>query len=165
MPGVQVFVLIVVEFGQPGLFAFAGDGAEEMGDGFEFSGIAEVDVFDYSGFGKEVEEDEDLFFGEDVFLFAFGWWWWGLFFDDRVDVEFVFGEGGVVLMILLDFEVDIGEWGIRKECGVADLLGGIEEGFVKIGLRGDEEGLEDLGSFVEKGTVDAFDLEVTAFIG
>ena len=66
-----------------------------------------------------MEVEEDLFFGEDVFFLAFGWLGgWdllaflgcGFFFDGRVDVEFVFRETVIVLMVLVDLEVNVAGW-------------------------------------------------------
>ena len=51
VPRIEVFVAVVLEFGFPAVFAFAGYGAEEMGDRGEFIGFVEVYGFDGSGGG------------------------------------------------------------------------------------------------------------------
>lgn len=91
MVGIEVFTPVLVELVQPAIFYFARDGLKEMGDGFCFLGIVKVEGFQLFVMVEEVEEKQQLFFGEDVFFFAFGLFFGGdLFPDDGVDVEFVF---------------------------------------------------------------------------
>lgn len=50
--------------------AFAGDGVEEICHCLVFIGFAEIELILVGGLGEEIEEDEDLFFGEDTFCFT-----------------------------------------------------------------------------------------------
>lgn len=127
----------------------------------EFIGFFEIDGLDGLACGEEVEDGQYLFFGEDAFLFAFcGFGGGGFFFDIRMDVEFAFCEGGVVLVVLGDLEVEVGEGRFRKKGRVADLGHCIDKSFVEIGLCGYEEVLEDLRPFEKKDLIDAVDLRM-----
>jgi hypothetical protein len=86
---IKILVGIVLKHFLPGAFRLAGESLHELADGFESSGFFPVDAFELTVFGEKVEDDEDLFFREDVFFFALGRFC-GLFFDDRMHVEFVF---------------------------------------------------------------------------
>ena len=59
---VETLVAVVVELFGEGGCGFAGEGVEEASYGCEFIGFVVVDVLDGMGFGKDVEEDEELFF-------------------------------------------------------------------------------------------------------
>lgn len=72
MTFIKVFVAVVFQRCQPGLFSFTGEGLEELGDGIEFILFVEIDAFNFGRLGEEIKEDEDLFFGEDPFFFSEG---------------------------------------------------------------------------------------------
>lgn len=71
VPLVETFGPIVIEFIPPAFLGVAGEGAEELGDGGELTGFSEVYGLDDLAGGEEIEDDQDLLFGEDAFLFAF----------------------------------------------------------------------------------------------
>jgi len=62
VPGVQVVVTIVFQCFQPGIFSFAGEGLQELGDRFLLSGFTKRKPFQFGNAGHEIKEDEDLFF-------------------------------------------------------------------------------------------------------
>lgn len=160
-PFVEAFGLVLLELVYPGVFPAAGDGAQQLGDGRKFIVFSQVDGVYELGFGEEVQQDQDLFFGEDPFLFAFcGVWDWGFFCDLGMNVQFVLREGIVVLMVFCELEVDVGVLGFRKERRPADLLHGIVKRFVEISFRGDEKAFEDLGMIEKECAVKIFNLRV-----
>ena len=92
MPFVQSFAAVVVELFKDGQFAFTGEGVEQIGIAIEFIGLGIVDAVKVFEGGQHVEEDEDLFFGEDTLVLTLGC---GL--DGRLDVD-LGGGVGVVLV-------------------------------------------------------------------
>jgi len=101
MPFVQSFAAVVVELFKDGQFAFTGEGVEQIGIAIEFIGLGIVDAVKVFEGGQHVEEDEDLFFGEDAALLTLGS---GL--DGRLDVDLggvgVVLVGGIMLICLID---------------------------------------------------------------
>jgi len=90
MPIVQSFISVVVELFKDGQLAFTGEGMEEIGIALEFSGPVIIDAVEVFEGGQQVEEDEDLFFGEDALILTLCA---GL--DGGLDVDLGGGEGVV----------------------------------------------------------------------
>lgn len=58
-------------------------------------------------------------------------------------------------MVFVDRHLEIGDGGFGEEGRIIDLFHGIEERFIEIGFRGDEEVDQDIGPFVEEVMIDA----------
>ena len=97
VPLVQSFGVIVKIFAD-GQFAFTGEGVEEVGNLFKFSGFSIVDAVEVFEGGQEVKEDKDLLFGEDALVLALGT---GL--DDGLDVDLGGGVGVVLMGVIILF--------------------------------------------------------------
>lgn len=160
--GIEVVVAIVPERFHPGVFAFAGKGLEEGGYVRVFLVFAEIEEVCFAGSGQEVEENEDLFFGEDAFFFAgevfCGFLYDGLlfedrlFFDDGVNVELVVGI--IVDSLLFEFYEEV-RLGVVDNRGVEEFRGldaenCVIEGLVKICLGVRQEFNQDIGPLVNE---------------
>jgi len=102
VPVVQSFSVVIIKLFKDGQFAFTGEGMEEVGMLLKFSGFGIIDFVEVFEGGQQVEEDEDLFFGEDALVLALGA---GL--DGGLDVdlggrELVVLVGEIVLLLLID---------------------------------------------------------------
>jgi hypothetical protein len=72
VPFVQSFSVVIIKLFKDGQLAFTGEGMEEVGNLFKFIGSGIVDGIEVFESGQQVEEDEDLFFGEDAAVLALG---------------------------------------------------------------------------------------------
>ena len=90
VPFVQSFSVVIIKLFKDGQFAFTGEGMQEVGNLFKFIGPGIVDGIEVFGGGQQVEEDEDLFFGEDALILTLGA---GL--DGGLNVDLGGGEGVV----------------------------------------------------------------------
>lgn len=109
-PLVQSFSVVIIKLFKDGQFAFTGEGMEEIGNLFEFSGLGIVDAVEVFEGGQEVKEDEDLFFGEDAAFLALG-----AALDYGLDVDLagvlVVLVGGIMLFRMVDLQIDGGRGG------------------------------------------------------
>ncbi len=139
MPFVQSFV-VIIELFEDGQFAFTGEGVEEVGILFKFSGFSIVDAVKVFEGGQEVKEDKDLLFGEDALVLALGT---GL--DGGLDVDLGGGVGVVlmgviVLFCLIDLQIDGGWRGLSAEKGrVFDPAHGLQKCCSEILIRVGQE--------------------------
>ncbi len=149
---------MVVEFFFEGASSLSAKGVEEGGDIIEFGGFVEIDPFDGVCIGKQVKEHKELSFREDAFFFAFC----ALAEDglhNNLGVVLVVGAIIVVLIgsvvIVLDGDgIFHRDRRIDEKTWSQDLFGGLVQGDVEMGLRGGQELLKDIGSFVDEATVD-----------
>jgi len=133
MPFVQSFVAVIIKLFKDGQLAFTGEGVEEIGIALEFIGFDIVDAVEVFEGGQQVEEDEDLFFGEDTLVLTLG-----SGFDGRLDVDLGSGVGvvlmgGIMLISLIDLQVD-GGWGpgFVEKGRVPDPAHGLQKGCSEI---------------------------------
>lgn len=162
---IKAFVAVVVQFFDERGSGLPGDGLEEGGDIGEFGGFAVIDPFHGACLGKQVKEDEELFFREDAFFFPFCAFVEDVLVDDLgvagpVVVELVVGAVVMVLdvglvVVILDGDRVVRECrGIVEKSWRQDLSGSLIQGAVEMGLGRGEEFPEDIGSFIDKTAVD-----------